>query len=100
MPRIDAVSTLAHELAHVWQFRAGRLDNDEAFSEGSCNYASFLVLQRYGGRSAEYVIANLVDDRNDIYGEGFRRVRRYADAEGVAAWLERLRDSDRLPRGY
>jgi hypothetical protein len=100
MPRIDVVSTLSHELAHVWQFRAGRLDNDEAFSEGSCNYASYLVLQNYHGRAADYVVANLVDDRNSVYGDGFRRVKTYAEAEGIGAWLNRLEKSNRLPRGY
>jgi hypothetical protein len=100
MPRIDVVSTLSHELAHVWQFSAGRLDNDEAFSEGSCNYASFLVLQNYNSRASDYVVANLVDDDNRIYGRGFRRVKTYADAEGIDAWLDRLSSRDRLPREY
>jgi len=100
MPRADVVSTLSHELAHVWQFKAGRLDNDEAFAEGSCNYASYLVLQNYNGRAADYVVANLVDDESKIYGEGFRRVKRFAETEGADAWLKRLMKSNRLPRGY
>jgi hypothetical protein len=100
MPRIDVVSTLSHELAHVWQFTAGRLNNDEAFAEGSCNYASYLVLQQYSGREAEYVIVNLEDDESRIYGEGFRRVKRYAEAEGIDTWLKRLKKSNKLPRNY
>jgi hypothetical protein len=100
MPRMDVVSTLSHELAHVWQFTAGQLDNDEAFAEGSCNYASFLVLQHYDGQVAEYGMANLVNDSNKVYGEGFRRVRRFAEAEGLDVWLERLKEHNRLPRGY
>jgi hypothetical protein len=100
MPRIDVVSTLAHELAHVWQFRAGRLDNDEAFAEGSCNYAAYLVLQHYEGRKSEYIIENLIEDESDIYGDGFRRVKRYAEAEGINIWLERLREKDSFPGGY
>jgi hypothetical protein len=47
MPRIDAIATLAHELTHVWQSVHGRLENDPAFAEGSCNYASYLVLGQY-----------------------------------------------------
>jgi hypothetical protein len=100
MPRTEVVSTLSHELAHVWQFTAGRLNNDDAFSEGSCNYTSFLVLQNYRDRATDYVIANLVDDESPIYGEGFRRVKRFVEAEGVKAWLRRLESSDRLPNGY
>ena len=100
MPRADAVSTVAHELAHVWQFTAGRLKNDQAFAEGSCNYVSYLVLQNYRGVATDYVVANLVDDENEIYGEGFRRVRRYAEAEGIATWLNRLGSKNDLPREY
>ena len=100
MPRIDVVSTLAHELAHVWQFKAGQLNNDKAFSEGSCNYASYLVLRNYHGLSSEYVVTSLIGDENDIYGEGFRRVKRYAEAEGTDAWLDRLEKKNSLPKGY
>jgi hypothetical protein len=100
MPRIDVVSTVAHELAHVWQFRAGRLSNDRAFAEGSCNYAAYLVLENYRSREAEYVMANLVSDESDVYGEGFRRVKRFAEAEGIDVWLERLRKKDDLPKHY
>jgi hypothetical protein len=100
MPRVDAVSTVAHELAHVWQFVAGQLKNDQAFAEGSCNYVSYLVLQNYGGMATDYVVANLADDENKIYGEGFRRVKRYAEAEGIKTWLDRLGSKKDLPRGY
>jgi len=100
MPRMDVVSTLAHELGHVWQFSAGRLDNDRAFAEGSCNYASFLVLQNYHSQTSDYVAANLQSDRNKIYGEGFRRVRHYAETEGTDVWLDRLEHKNKLPRGF
>jgi hypothetical protein len=46
------------------------------------------------------VIANLVEDDNKIYGEGFRRVKRYAESEGLDAWLNRLKKKDHLPREY
>jgi hypothetical protein len=100
MPRIDVVSTLAHELAHVWQFSAGRLDNDKAFAEGSCNYASYLVLQHYRGKKAEYLVDNLIKDESRIYGYGFRRVKRFAETEGINVWLERLEKKNDLPSGY
>lgn len=100
MPRIDVVSTLAHELAHVWQFLAGRFKNDRALSEGSCNFAAFLVLQKYPGGQTDYVTANIKDDKDKVYGEGFRRVRRFVDENGVAAWLDLLRKKDKFPRSY
>ena len=100
MPRIDVVGTVAHELAHVWQFLAGRFKNDRALSEGSCNFASYLVLQHYPCGQTDYVLANIKDDKDKIYGEGFRRVKRFADDNGIRAWLELLREKDKFPRGY
>jgi hypothetical protein len=94
------VSTLAHELTHVWQFMAGRLKNDRALSEGSCNYAAYLVLQHYGGKQTEYAISNIIDDKDEIYGDGFRRVKRFAEENGIAAWLELLRKKNHFPGGY
>jgi hypothetical protein len=91
MPRTQMTSTVAHELAHVWQFQNGRLHQDEAVSEGSCNFAAYLVLRETGGYDAEFVIDNMLKDPDEIYGEGFRRVKRYAENEGIQSWLELLK---------
>ena len=90
MPRVHMKSTLAHELTHVWQFQHGRLEQDKTLSEGSCNFVSYLVLRKTGGTEAEYVIANLLKDPDPVYGEGFRRVKAYAETEGLSAWLRLL----------
>ena len=90
MPRLQMASTAAHELMHVWQFRNGRLDQDPALSEGSCNFASYLFLRKTGGREAEFVIDGMLKDPDRIYGEGFRRVKTYAEREGMPAWLRLL----------
>lgn len=100
MPRMDVINTLAHELTHVWQFVHGKLRNDRAFSEGSCNYAAYLVLERYDDREAAYLQNNMLEDRDAVYGDGFRRVKRYAEKKGLREWLTRLRKRDSLPRGY
>ncbi|MBD3401859.1 protein DA1 [candidate division GN15 bacterium] len=100
MPRRHTVTTLAHEMTHVWQYLNGRLATDPLFSEGSCNYAAFLVLLNYPGDETEYVIETLLKDDDPIYGEGFRRVMAYAESVGTGAWLRRLRSQDNLPRGY
>lgn len=100
MPRVEAVSTLAHELMHVWQFLAGRLNNDRALAEGSCNYAAYLVLQNYASKHTEYIVFNLKNDKDKIYGEGFRRVKHFAEKQGIPAWLELLKSKNRLPKGY
>jgi hypothetical protein len=94
MPRVQTTGTAAHELMHVWQFRKGRLDQDPAVSEGSCNFASYLVLRKMGGPGAEFVIDGMLKDPDPVYGEGFRRVKAYADDKGIAAWLRLLKQKN------
>jgi len=94
MPRLQMASTAAHELMHVWQFRNGRIDQDPALSEGSCNFASCLVLRRTGGREAEFVIDGMLKDPDPVYGEGFRRVKAYAEEKGIAPWLRLLKEKN------
>jgi hypothetical protein len=100
MPRMELVSTIAHELAHVWQFNRGRFRNDRAWNEGSCNYAAFLVLGRYPGKESSFFRTSLSRDDNDVYGEGFRRVKTLAEAEGSKSWLRYLARSTDFPVGY
>lgn len=90
MPRAQFAGTVAHELMHIWQFQRGCLEQDPAFSEGSCNFASYLVLKRLGGPEAEFAIDSMWKDPDPIYGGGYRRVKLYAEREGVRAWLRAL----------
>ena len=100
MPETEVLATLAHELAHVWQFLRGRLKNDRAWREGSCNYASYLVLSGYDDDEARYAMQNLLDDPDPVYGEGFRRVKRFAEEKGNARWVALLAKKTRFPSGY
>lgn len=100
MPREDAVATMAHELMHVWQSVRHRMSNDPAFSEGSCNYASYLVLGKHSGGQRDFIARNMMQSEDPVYGKGFRRVRRFAEEKGIPRWLDRLGSQDRLPPGY
>lgn len=100
MPRESALGTMAHELMHVWQAERGRIQNDPAFSEGSCNYAAFLVLKEYETPQARFVLNSLRKSEDTIYGDGFRRVREFAEKEGVQSWIRQLANEDVLPSGY
>jgi len=100
MPRMELISTIAHELAHVWQFNRGRFRNDSAWNEGSCNYAAYLVLSRYPGRESSFFRTSLARDDDGVYGEGFRRVKTLAEAEGAKSWLRHLARSTDFPAGY
>jgi hypothetical protein len=100
MPRMELISTIAHELGHVWQFNRGRFRNDRAWNEGSCNYAAYLVLARYPGKESAFFRASLSRDDDSVYGEGFRRVKVLAEAEGTRSWLRYLSRSTDFPAGY
>lgn len=100
MPRMEIISTIAHELAHVWQFNQGQFKSERAWSEGSCNYAAFLVLGGYPGRDSSFFRVGLTRDGDDVYGEGFRRVKTLAEGEGNRAWLHYLARDNAFPSGY
>ena len=92
MPEIETTYALAHELMHVWLARrgVGRDDQDQALVEGSCSYASFLVMSDLDTRESEFVAHRIQSEPDSVYGGGFRRVKGYVDANGVEAWLKAL----------
>lgn len=94
MPRTQAISTLAHELMHVWQIVEGPPKLDPLLAEGSGNYASVIVLNKIGGKESEYIVDSMVADEDPVYGDGFRLVKSYVEANGLAALLEELQQSN------
>ena len=100
MPRMELVSTISHELGHVWQFNRGRFRNDRAWNEGSCNYVAYLVLAQYPGKESSFFRSSLSRDDDDVYGDGFRRVKVLAESEGTKNWLRYLARTTDFPSGY
>ncbi len=94
MPRVQTIGAVAHELMHIWQFEHGSLDLPGEISEGSANYASYLVLKGLGTPEAAFMIANMSKNEDPVYGLGFRRIKKYVRDNGLAAWLDLL-TSDR-----
>lgn len=97
MPRRALVSTLAHELMHVWLSRHGAENMDRVLTEGSCNYASYLILQQDDSEEARYMIWCLSENDDSVYNEGFRRVSEYVGGAGIAGWLKYLRANAEPP---
>lgn len=100
VPKLEFISAAAHELMHVWQYSRKILDNDDAFCEGSCNYAARLVLQTYDDGYARFLLENMEQNSDPVYGEGYRRVSRLVDARGIEGWLEDLEDDSDFPEGF
>jgi len=101
MPEIYFFAIAAHELMHVWQYLHGMLGNDPAFCEGSCNYASYLILKNHPNKEcARYLLYNLENDKDEKYGDGFRRVRKLVRDRGIDYWLNCLKEDKNFPAGY
>ena len=97
LPYEDFLAASAHELMHVWLRLNGRDDARRWFVEGNCNLAAYLALREERTREAEYRIRQLKEDRNRVYGRGFRKVLRYYSRRGKKAWLQAARTRTSLP---
>ena len=100
IPEMEFISTAAHELMHVWMYLNAPYDMDKAISEGSANYASYLVLKNRSLYRAKYLIDNLEKDRDYIYGDGYRRIKRLVRAKRVNGWLNIVTGKEPMPTGY
>jgi hypothetical protein len=58
------------------------------------------VLGKYPGRESSFFRTSLSRDVDPVYGDGFRRVKHLAEAEGNKAWLRYLVKTDDFPKGY
>ncbi len=87
----------AHELMHVWLYRNAPDDFDHQLTEGSCEYAAYLVLADDGTEEAKRIIETRIQHDDEIYGEGFRKVAGWVDQVGVSAWLDYLKHNNNPP---
>ncbi len=103
MPEVLFKSVLAHELMHVWIYENGTGDANLDLVEGSCNYLSFIALgiekSRRGTKSAEagFYIEQMLLDKNEAYGEGFRKTKKMVESNSLIYLLEYLRFNKSLP---
>ena len=89
---------IAHELMHIWLYKNGPTDNvDLALTEGSCNYAAYLILRKDKSEKGQLLLERFVIDKDPIYGEGFRKVRDFVDKVGIAKWLSYLTKNRKPP---
>jgi len=100
MPEMNFISTVAHELMHVWLYLNASFDMDKALSEGSANYSSYLVLKNRRTDRARFLMENLESDRDPVYGDGYRRVKRFVGTRGMNGWIGYLKNNLIIPVGY
>ncbi len=87
----------AHELGHAWAFLSGCPRHQPQLSEGSCNYFRWRLHAEEGTPDAQAHMKTMLEDPDPIYGQGFRRAKKYVDRNGFDALLELLRRSSDFP---
>lgn len=97
LPRLEYTAVITHELMHVWLGLNAPMYQDNAMVEGTCNYASYLILNQIDTEDARRRIAEMTGSTDAVYGEGFRKVSAQIERIGLAAWLEYLSDNTNPP---
>lgn len=97
LPLAQLRAVLAHELMHVWQFDKAPRPQNQQMCEGTCQYASYLILQNDKSQEGRIFLENIVDQDDEIYGQGFKEVLGYVDSVGLNAWLDYLQHNKDAP---
>lgn len=97
LPQVTLMGVLAHELMHVWLFANASPKMEKILSEGSCEYASYLVLKNMTGARAAQYLAHQMASEDLVYGTGFRKTLEYVEREDLPAWLNYLRNNTEPP---
>jgi hypothetical protein len=91
---------LAHELMHVWIFVNCQYDPKPPLNEGSCNYLAYRILQQQEDSDyKKFYLRSMEVNRNPVYGDGFRKVRKWVDEfGGLKTFLQFLQYNDDFPK--
>ncbi len=86
-----------HELGHVWLVVQGISGLPLWAEEGFCELLSYYFYTEMNTPESSYHAQNIERNPNQVYGEGFRRVRALAERMGFQQFIEKLRTTKRLP---
>ena len=100
MPQKDFEAVAAHELMHIWQYINSPEKLEPQLAEGSAEYVSFLHMSKQYDDYSKYIVYKIENNDDNIYGDGFRRVKSIVDKKGFNYLLNHLRKSNKLPTGY
>jgi len=91
LPKVAFAGILAHELLHVWQNDKGITPPND-ICEGFCDLGSYAVYSVINNPTALHFIEQLDKSDNPVYGEGFRKVKRYLDQKGWQAVIVKIKN--------
>ena len=91
LPKIAFAGVLAHELLHIWQNDKG-INPPSDICEGFCDLGSYAVYSAINNQLALHFIEQLEKSDNPVYGEGYRKVKRYLDQNGWQALIAKIKN--------
>lgn len=97
MPATLFAGVVLHELGHVWLTVHGIEQLPLWAEEGFCQLISHRYYSSLNTPEARYRASSLENERDPIYGDGFRAVQALSEKMGFAQFVETLRATRRLP---
>lgn len=97
LPELLFQGVVVHELGHVWLVVQGVQNLPSWQEEGFCELLSYRFYGDVNTLEGRYRAENIERNPNPVYGEGFRRVREYANRVGFQRLLDELQATKRLP---
>ena len=88
---------VVHELGHVWLIVHDVKNLPSWAEEGFCELLAHRFYTGTGTAEGRYHAEAIEKNPDEVYGEGFRRVRAIADAMGFARFVEVLQRTKRIP---
>lgn len=73
LSRVAFAQVMAHEMLHIYQYNRN-IHPEKSLCEGFCNLGSYVVLKAIHAKEAKAAIENLKNDKDSVYGDGFRRL--------------------------
>ncbi|HZR41480.1 MAG TPA: protein DA1 [Ktedonobacteraceae bacterium] len=86
-----------HELGHVWLIVHGIQDLPIWAAEGFCEYLSYRYYMDMNTPESRYHALCIEQNKDRVYGDGFRHMRTLVDKYGFSRLLEILDTTKRLP---
>lgn len=83
-------TVMAHEILHVWQFE-NQITPPLEICEGFCNLGSYLFLKYINSPVAQGQQILLEFDDSDIYGKGFKKLKKIYDSTGISGIISEIK---------
>ncbi|GAC1628585.1 MAG: hypothetical protein NVS4B7_17640 [Ktedonobacteraceae bacterium] len=86
-----------HELGHAWLAIQGIQGLPPWAEEGFCELLAYRFYKEMNTPESRYHAESIERNKDQIYGEGFKRVRALSDAMGFRQLVETMRTTRRIP---